>query len=236
VVVRFRLVTVGAAALVIAGVATDVFTGQVLVAPLGFLVGAFVVAAHYGTLWTAGYSWRDVLFWRRAGAADRTPIPLDSAEFGPHAALVQQGRADRAALLAVVERAPKAERRGVADVIPTVDLALAHAAELARQLHTVERQIEPGPEEIDRRLAATRAEPASPGRDQRLLVLERRRMAVQGLGSRRDRLAQQLEQCLAAVAAVRLLVDQIGFSDAAAIARIQTTVENLRARAMDTLG
>jgi protein kinase-like protein len=236
VVFRFRVVGVGSAGLVVAGVAADFFTQQVLFAPLGFLVGAFVVAAHYGTLWTAGYSWRDALTWQRGGTADRTPIPLDSAEFGPHAALVQQGRADRAALLALVERAPKAERRAVADVIPTVDLALAHAAELARQLHMVERQIEPGPEEIDRRLAATRAEPPSPGRDQRLLVLERRRQTVHGLGGRRDRLAKQLEECLAAVAAVRLLVDQIGFSDSEAVARIQTTVETLRARAMDTLG
>jgi hypothetical protein len=236
VVFRFRLVGIGAVGLVVAATVVDVVANQVLVAPLAFLVGAFVVAAQYGKLWTAGYSWRDALAWRRSSTTDRTPIPLDSAEFGPHAAAVQQGRADRAALLAVVERAPKAERRGVADVVPTVDLALAHATELARQLHAVERQIEPGPEEIDRRLAATRAEPPSPGRDQRLLVLERRRQAVQGLGVRRDRLAKQLEECLAAVAAVRLLVDQVGFSDAAALARIRTTVETLRARSLETLG
>ena len=234
---RFRVKAAAAVAGLTLLAVADLVAGRVLLAPLGFLVGAFVVAAGYGRLWTAGYAWRDVFTWRRAATLDRSPVPLDSAEFGPHYVAIQQARTDRAGVLALIERAPKSERALVADVIPAVDRAVARAAELARQLHTVERQIEPGPEEIERRLAATRAEPPSPGREQRMVVLERRRQAVQGLVARRDRLAAQLEATLAVIGRMRLELEQAGPAGiSGALEAIRLASAELQARAQDSLG
>jgi hypothetical protein len=163
-------------------------------------------------------------------------VPLDSAEFGPHHVAIQQARNDRAAMLGLIERAPKAERALVADVIPAVDRAVARAAEVARQLYAVERQIDPGPEEIERRLAATRAEPPSPGREQRVVVLERRCQAVQGLMARRARTAAQLEAGLAGIGRMRLELEQAGPAGiSGALAAIQSAAAELHARAQDTV-
>jgi len=87
---------------------------------------------------------------------------------------------------------------------------VAHATDLARHLYGVERQMEPGLEEIDGRLAATRAEPPSPGRQQRVTMLERRREAVVGLAARRAAISGQLERCLAAIGRLRLTFEQVG--------------------------
>jgi hypothetical protein len=85
---------------------------------------------------------------------------------------------------------------------------LGQAGALGRQLYGLERQIDPGPEEIERRLAATESEPSSPGRAQRLAVLERRRDAVRALARRRDALAATLTTTLTALASLRAAIEQ----------------------------
>ena len=77
----------------------------------------------------------------------------------------------------------------------------------SRGWKTVLAQIDPGPEEIDRRLAATAAEPPSPGRAQRLAVLQRRRSTIDGLLTRRDRVANTLTNTLTALARLRGAAD-----------------------------
>jgi len=204
---RFRRLVRGVAVALVACLAVDMLRGAVLAVPLGALLAAFVVAAQYGRLWTAGYSWRDVLTRKARAGQIPSPISLDSAEFGAHFAAIHQARNDRAAIVGVAQRMPKAQRRRVTDALPTVDALLARAADAARQLYALERQVDPGPVEIERRLGSTRAEPPSPGREQRLAVLERRREAVVALESRRER-------------AARLLADQLG-----AIGRLRAEME-----------
>jgi len=51
-------------------------------------------------------------------------------------------------------------------------------ATTAVDLQGLDRQIDPGPEEIDRRLAATAAEPPSRARAQRLAFQRRRRRSM----------------------------------------------------------
>ncbi|OLC08389.1 MAG: hypothetical protein AUH42_01495 [Gemmatimonadetes bacterium 13_1_40CM_70_11] len=233
---RFRVLVVAGAALVAAGAVVDALRGVVLVTPLGALVWAFVVAAHYGRLWTAGYSWRDVLARTRGAGPVASPVSLDSAEFGLHVAAIQQARNDRAAILAIVQRAPKAERRQIDDLLPTMDALLARATDVARQLYRVERQIDPGPAEIERRLADTRAEPPSPGREQRLAVLERRRQAVLGLAARRDHVAALLAACLSTIGKVRFELEGVveaGLSEA--LARIRAALDEAASRVRETV-
>jgi len=199
--------------------------GRVLLGPPGALVAAFVVAAQYGRLWTAGYGWRDVLGSTAVATGARSPVPADSLELGPHRDVVATMRNDRAAMVSGLARVVRSERALVADLLPAVDALIAEAVEVATQLHAVERQIDPGPDELKRRLNDTRGEPASPGRDQRLAVLERRLGAVQGLAARRDVLAARLGACAAATAGARHGVERIGTIGAAtAAAEVRTAL------------
>jgi|SRR5690348_5538117 len=204
---RFRMILGGAVAGVVLLSALDLLLHQVLFAPLAAVATATVVAAQYGRLWIAGYGWRDVLrFGAPAGTASHAS--LDSAELGPHRDAVAQARADRAAAVSRLARWPSAERARVGAVVPAFDRLIARATEVARQLYGLERQLEPGPEELARRIADTRAEPPSPGRDQRLAVLERRRRAMGEVSGRRDRVAETLSATLGAVGRLREAVER----------------------------
>jgi len=94
--------------------------------------------------------------------------------------------------------------------VRAADALLAQAGVLARQLYSLERQIDPGPDEIERRLAATEAEAPSPGRAQRVAVLERRRAAVRALVARRETTAATLTRTLTTIARLRAVVEQDG--------------------------
>lgn len=203
---RFRRTVIASLGLIGAVAVVDVVRRQVLLSPLAALVAAFVVAVQYGRLWTAGYVWRDL--WTRGATGSRSPVPLDSAEFGPHEGAIQQARAERAAIRVQLEKLPRAARPRFEDAVPMADALLGRASALGRQLYALERQIEPGPEEIERRLVATEAEPSSPGRAQRLAVLERRGEAVRGLLRRRDELAATLTTALTTLAGLRAAVEQ----------------------------
>ncbi|HXO85245.1 MAG TPA: protein kinase, partial [Gemmatimonadales bacterium] len=205
--VRFRTAAAVAIGAVVTLIAIDTARGRVLLAPLGLLVAGFVIALKYGRLWTAGYTWRDVIA-PVSKSATRSPVPLDSADFGPHEGAIQRARGERAAMRAQLERVPRSGRARFEAAVRAADALLAQSATLARQLYGLERQIEPGPEEIERRLAATEAESPSPGRAQRLAVLERRRDAVRGLIARREQSAAMLTRTLTTLARLRAAVEQ----------------------------
>jgi tRNA A-37 threonylcarbamoyl transferase component Bud32 len=207
--VGFRTLVTAAAAGVGALIIVDVVRDRVLYAPLGALVAAFLIALQYGRLWTAGYTWQDV-FSRARDGSTRSPLPLDSADFGPHEGAIQQARAERAAMRAHVERTPRSGRARMEPAVRAADALLAQAGVLARQLYSLERQIDPGPDEIERRLAATEAEAPSPGRAQRVAVLERRRVAVRALVARRETTAATLTRTLTTIARLRAVVEQDG--------------------------
>jgi len=165
-----------------------------------------------------GLGWRDVLGRTALATGARSPVPADSLELGPHRDVVANMRNDRAAMVAGLARVVRSERALVADLLPAVDALIARAVEVATQLHAVERQVDPGPAELERRLADTRGEAPSPGRDQRVAVLERRLEAVRGLAARRDLLAAHLGACAAATAGARHGIERIGTIGAAAAA------------------
>jgi hypothetical protein len=214
---RFRLLAGACGGVVLVLILVDLVTHRVLLGPIGVLVAAFLVAAEYGRLWTAGFTWRSVIARQTpALAAVASPQPLDSAELGPHRGSIQQARNDRAAMLAMIQGMPAVERKRLGDVLSTVDALVARAADDARRLYALERQLEPGPEEIARRLADTRGEVRSPGREQRIVMLERRLQAIGGIAERRERLVAELSARLGAVSRVRFELDRTisaGFAD-----------------------
>lgn len=169
------------------------------------------LARDYSRLWTAGYSWRDVI--HRPPAPDALeakmnrgslPAPGTPEEFGSHAAGIEQARRDRSAILGMLERLPKSEKKMLPDIAPTVDQLIERATDLARTLSALERDIDTVAEDkLDARIAALEQEPSSSEHERRLGLLQRQRQTVHALVSRRGTLESQLEACLLAMQNVR---------------------------------
>jgi serine/threonine-protein kinase len=167
------------------------------------------LARGYSRLWTSGYSWRDVV--HRPPAPDaleakliRGSAPGTPEEFGSHAAGIEQARRDRSAILGMLERLPKSEKKMLPDIAPTVDQLIERATGLARTLSALERDIDTVAEDkLDARIVALELEPPSSERERRLGLLQRQRQTVHALVGRRGTLESQLEACLLAMQNVR---------------------------------
>jgi tRNA A-37 threonylcarbamoyl transferase component Bud32 len=175
-------------------------------------IWGFFVAKDYARLWTAGYSWRDVIYRppapdaieAKGGVRGRPALAASPQDLGRHAAGIEQARKDRAAILAMLARLSKTERKMLPDVGPTIDQLLERATDLARTLGALDRDIDvDSAEKLESRLAALQAEPRSTDRDRRIGLLERQHQTVVELGKRREILASQLESCLLAMQNVR---------------------------------
>src|SRR5438034_1175659 len=177
--------------------------------------GAFGLLPMYMKLWSAGYSWRDVL--RRPAApesaeaqlaaAGSRPLDLPAAtveEFGRLATAVQQARNDRKAILKIMERVPKSERKLLPDVIVTVDGLLKRAEDLARAAHAMSGDVDQRAlARLDEKLALTKREPESAERDRPLNLLQRQRQTLADLITRRQLVEDQIESCVLAMQNVR---------------------------------
>jgi hypothetical protein len=170
------------------------------------------VARQYARLWTAGYSWRDVI--HRAPAPDSIDAqnsprsllaPVSPRELGKYAGQIEQARADRAAVLAMLERLSKSERAMLpSDLVPTVDHLLERATELARTLALVDRDInDESVDNADARIRALESEPPSSDKERRLALLRQQRDKVAALADRRGALNAQFDSCILAMQNVR---------------------------------
>ncbi len=169
----------------------------------------FGLFPQYMKLWDQGYSWRDVLHRPAAtdaklGAGPRgLPLPTGE-EFGRHAAVIQQTRQDREAILSILERLPASERKLMPDVMPTVDGLLKRAEDLARVLQAMSAGVDDDSlSRIEDRLAAIKRQAAGAELDRQVGLLERQRQALQDLNDRRRRVEDQIESCVLAMQNVR---------------------------------
>jgi eukaryotic-like serine/threonine-protein kinase len=181
---------------------------------------------RYVRLWHAGYSWRDVFarppasdaIEARLAAGGSRPVELPRAttdEFGGHAEPIQQARSDRKAILRIVDRLPKSERKLLPDVVATADALLNRAEELARTLHAMSGTVDRGAlARLEEKIQATKhqgdpgltrrpREEGSTERDRQVGLLERQRHALTDLLTRRQLVADQLESCVLAMQNVR---------------------------------
>ncbi len=174
------------------------------------------IASRYGQLWSAGYSWRDVL--RRPPARDAVSLPAPAPggrerarpseskteEFGRLATQIRQMQRDRAAIGKIVERLAPAERKLLPEVQPTVDALLQRAEELARTLAQMEGSVDQaGLNRLDNRIQGLEAEPSSPEQERRLALLRRQRAMLAELMQRREQVEAQFESCVLAIQNVR---------------------------------
>src|SRR2546428_807233 len=181
----------------------------------GFMA-AFSLVPRYIRLWHAGYSWRDVLY--RPPAPDAADVrlglsagakpvelpPATSGEFGRQTGAVQQARNDRRAILKILERVPKSEKKLLPDVLHTVDALLHRAEELARMLHTMSADVDQSAlARLDAKIAATKQEPEGAERERQLGLLARQRQTLTDLVTRRQLIEDQVESCVLAMQNVR---------------------------------
>src|SRR5437660_802721 len=188
--------------------------------------GGTALVPRYIRLWHAGYSWRDVFarppapdaIEARLAAVGSRPVDLPRAttdEFGGHAEPIQQARSDRKAILRIVDRLPKSERKLLPDVVATADALLNRAEELARTLHAMSGTVDRGAlARLEEKIQATKHQ-GDPGltrrpregnnaeRDRQVALLERQRQALTDLLTRRQLVADQLESCVLAMQNVR---------------------------------
>ena len=188
--------------------------------------GGTALVPRYIRLWHAGYSWRDVFarppapdaIEARLAAVGSRPVDLPRAttdEFGGHAEPIQQARSDRKAILRIVDRLPKSERKMLPDVVATADALLNRAEELARTLHAMSGTVDRGAlARLEEKIQATKhqgdpgltrrpREGGSTERDRQVGLLERQRQALTDLLTRRQLVADQLESCVLAMQNVR---------------------------------
>ena len=206
-------------------------------------IWGFFLARDAARLWTAGYSWRDVIY--RPPAPDAieakgrggaiAALPGSPAEFGKRAGAIEQARKDRAAILAMVERMSKSERKMLPDILPTVDQLLQRAADLARTLAILDRDIaNDSVEKIAARIAALREEPESTDLERRVSLLERQRQSIAELSRRQEILAAQFESCVLAMQNVRFdLLRMRSAGVAEALGDLTQATQQARALSLD---
>ncbi len=176
--------------------------------------GGTSLVPRYVRLWHAGYSWRDVFARPPAPdaiearlAAGSRPVDLPRAttdEFGRQAEPVQQARSDRKAILKIVDRLPKSERKLLPDVVATADALLNRAEDLARTLHAMSGSVDTGAlARLGEKIDATKRQRDSAERERQVGLLERQRQTLTDLLTRRQLVADQLESCVLAMQNVR---------------------------------
>jgi hypothetical protein len=185
---------------------------------LGMGVGLIMRA---GALWADGVRFRDMFGSGRAqpvrvvdppsGVADgRAPALAstvarayddEAAKLVPrevlasvHGEAVRRALADRAIILDVVAKLPKADKELIPDVAPTVNALVDRVVALSPILHRLDASVSAGAATgASERITAVEREAESPDRDRRLALLRRQRSSIEDLLARRDRLAGQLE-------------------------------------------
>jgi protein kinase-like protein len=179
------------------------------------LWGGISLVPRYVRLWHAGYSWRDVL--ARPPAADAMELRIGprgarpaelpaatSGEFGRQTEAIQQARSDRKAILRIMERVPKSEKKLLPDVVATIDGLLNRAEALARALHAMSTGVdEASLERLRDKIEATKRQPEGSERERQLDLLERQRQTLTDLLTRRQLIEDQIESCVLAMQNVR---------------------------------
>src|SRR5437588_527040 len=143
----------------------------------------------------------------RLAAGGRRPVELPRAttdEFGHETESIQQARSDRKAILRIVDRLPKSERKLLPDIVVTADALLNRAEELARMLQAMSGSVDQGAlRRLEEKIEATKRQPDGVERDRQVRLLHRQRQTLTDLLTRRQLVGDQLESCVLAMQNVR---------------------------------
>ncbi len=199
--------------------------GSVDFAPAVLILGAFFVAGFYGSLVTAGFTWRDAL--SRGGSAPRgssrtlTPSRSDSSGIRSHAAVVQKIRSERATMAGLIAPLPKSERDQLEHVLPTVDKLIARAAGVAKRLDDVELRIETEKLKLEKNQEAISSTGGGVW-DLRSALAEREEKLLGELDGQRGDLTGQLRESLVSIYGLR---DAVGHATDSGVSSSMTEVQ-----------
>jgi serine/threonine-protein kinase len=169
----------------------------------------------YAQLWQSGYSWRDVLnrppapgsveaASGKGGKGRRLIAAPTVAEYGLYLGKVKQAHTDRAAILAIVEKLPAADKALLPDVVETTESLYSRAQELAKTLNDLDQGFRSEtPERIQRRIDELLASPEGEERDRQLRLLQQQHRTATELMNRRQAIADRLESSILAMQNVR---------------------------------
>ncbi len=171
----------------------------------------------YAALWQSGYSWRDVL--NRPPAPDAIQGPGGGskssrgrrvisapreADYGAYYDKVKQVHTDRAAILALMQKLPAADREMLPEVTETTEGLYSRALELARTLNDFDLGFgAEAPERIKARLVELSDQPQTEERDRQFRLLEQQFRTATELAGRRQAIADRLESSVLAMQNVR---------------------------------
>lgn len=141
----------------------------------------------------------------RATPADDLTASLGAEVMrGPWGATAKQAVEHRAAIAGALGAIPAGDRASLPDVLPTVDELIRRVLTIVPTIHHLDAVLAPNALTIaEKRAAAARAEPESPGRERRIELLERQRSTLAELAERRAVFARQLEAAMLAISQLR---------------------------------
>jgi hypothetical protein len=124
---------------------------------------------------------------------------------GPSGAAIRNAAEDRAAILAIINGLPKADRKMLPDVEPAVNALVERIGHLARMVHRLDEQVDGAAvEDLERRIAQMQREGLSLEGERRLHLLKRQHTSLVELEENRATLAQQLDNAVLMLSNLRL--------------------------------
>jgi serine/threonine-protein kinase len=153
----------------------------------------------------------------------------------PEGAAVRRAVEDRAAILQIFEKLPKADRASLPDLTATVKLLVDRVAHLAQTLHRLDQSFDPAlGHELDARIARTEHETPSLEAERQLSLLRRQRATLDELVQRRSMLARQLESAGLALGGLRLDLIKVRSSGLqSALSDVSSATQEARALSND---
>ncbi|HEX7020163.1 MAG TPA: serine/threonine-protein kinase [Gemmatimonadaceae bacterium] len=150
---------------------------------------------------------------------------------GHEGAAIRRAVEDRAAILDILAKLPKADRALLPDMESTVNSLVDRIVNLAEALRRLDEGFDPRLiEQLDARIAELTREGASPDAERHLALLRRQRATVQDLVERRTALARQIDSAGLALGNLRLdLVRLRSTGLASALSGVNSATQEARA-------
>ncbi|HUF26366.1 MAG TPA: protein kinase [Gemmatimonadaceae bacterium] len=247
----FRRYVPATLVMIFAGIGAFAFGIEEEIPPLVFapIVPLYMMRKLYlrgGSLRAAGLKLRRVLLSPRARWALPSPSPQPTMDDllklaprevldGPHGAAVRRAAEERAAVLHIVEKLPKADRALLPEVTPTVNALVERIAVLAQMLHRLDQSLDPRAlRQLEERIAEVEHESDTAEGQRRLALLNRQRTTLEELIQRRATLARQLDSAGLALGNLRLDLIKLRSSGLqSAMSDVSTATQEARALSRD---
>ena len=172
---------------------------------------------------------------RLARFTRRTRAVVPATPEAPHAAAVRRAVEDRQAIVAMVGALPRADRKLVADAVPTANALVERVRTLAEGMQRLDESVNTRHlADVDARIARLEADEHATASGRRLALVRRQRESLEELARHRDALGQQAESALLALGTLRLdLVKFRASGGPAALAHVTSATQEARALSRD---